>query len=423
MKNAAEGQGGANQGADRSHGAACVGTPEDLWRFVPLGGYHPPRLPVRGAVQKNWAALKQVFRRRTDKPGPFKAEEELRALDETRLARLLAAPDRAVAAAALDTALGDWLDREAAQAGVRFIVAQPHSGLDEIVRLWAAGRAAAEIAPPDDEQVLGADARWLERFPAAGDLWLLPNLEHCYLRHAQGLELVRRFFEQAENGLLGRGLIVCDSWAWAYLQHVWPSTRSDALTLQAFDGAALKCLLTGLTASAGTRTVCYRNAKSGEAILAVPSDEKEASAELVQLACRCRGNVGLTLEYWRTRLRTEPEGDASQPEARKEIEEKREANERVVWVAPELSEPTLPSERDDGPMLVLHALMMHGGLPEVLLPELLPLSQARCMAVLLGLRSAGAVQWDRGRWRVSPLAYAAVREVLRGHDYLVDHFF
>jgi hypothetical protein len=422
MKNAAERLDRAKQGANGPREAATGEVPDDLWRFVPLSDYRPPRLPVRGAVQKNWAALKQGFRRRKDKPGPFKSEEELRTLDETRLARLLAPPDWGVAAAALDTILHDWLDREAAEAGVRFIVGQPHCGLDEIVRLWSMGRAAAKIPPPEHEQVLGADARWLESFSAVGDPWVLPNLERCYLRHAQGLALVRRLLEAAESGLLGRGLIACDSWAWAYLQHVWPSTRSDALTLQAFDGAALKGLLTGLTVSAGSRTVCYRNAKSGEAILTVPSDEKEASAELVQLACHCRGNVGLALEYWRSRLRTEPEVDPSQPEARTEMEQKREAGERVVWVAPGMSGPTIPSQKDDSPMLVLHALLIHGGLPEALLAELLPLSHARCMSVLLALRGAGVVQWDEGCWRIGGLAYAAVRGVLRERDYLVDHF-
>jgi hypothetical protein len=73
-------------------------------------------------------------------------------------------------------------------------------------------------------------------------------------------------------------------------------------------------------------------------------------------------------------------------------------------------------------MLLLHALLIHGGLPEALLPELLPFSRARCMGALLALRGAGAVQWDRGRWRVRALAYAAVREGLRGRDYLVDQF-
>ena len=422
MPNASESRHRAGQGADRSQGVATGEMPEDLWPFVPLGDYQLPRLPVRGAVQKNWAALKRLFRRRTDPSSPFKPDAELRALDENRLARLLAAPDWGLAAAALDAVLRDGLDRQAGEAGVRFIVGQPHSGLDDIVRLWAAGRAAVVMPPPDDDQLLGADAGWLERFSDVGDLWVLPHLEHCFLRHAHGLALVRRFFESAESGRLGRGLVACDSWAWAYLQHVWPTIRSDALTLQAFDGAALKRLLTRLTASAGSRTVCYRNAKSGEAILTVPADEKEAPAELVQLAAHCRGNPGLALEHWRRRLRTEPEVDASQPEARKEVEEKREPGERVVWVASEMSAPTLPSERDDGPVLVLHALLIHGGLPEALLPELLPLSRARCMSLLLALRGAGAVRRVEGRWRIRALAYAAVREVLRGRDYLVDHF-
>jgi hypothetical protein len=258
------------------------------------------------------------------------------------------------------------------------------------------------------------------RFPEAaagemsGDFWRFVPLEHCFFRHVQGLVLARRLLEAAESGRFGRGLIVCDSWAWAYLQHAWPSTRCEALTLQAFDGSVLKCLFPRLTASTGSRTVCYRNAKSGEAILTVPSDEMEVSAQLVQLAAYCRGNVGLALDYWRSRLRTEPEVDTSQPEARRQMEEKRQGGEQVVWVASELSEPTLPPERDDSPLMMLHVLLIHGGLPESVLPEVLPFSHARCMSALLALRSAGALQCNQGRWCVRVLAYAAVCEKLGG---------
>jgi hypothetical protein len=422
MQDAAERRDETKHGADRSRGVGAEPAVDDLWRFISLDDYHLPRRPVRGALQKNWAALKQAFRRQPDQTSPFKPEEELRALDEIRLARLLASPDRGRAARALDTGLKDWLDRETGEAGVRFIVGQPYSGLDDIVRHWAAARDAPVMPSPDEAQIRGADAGWLDHFGAGDNPWVLPNLERCFRRHVQGLDLVRRFFEAAESGRLGRGLIACDSWAWAYLQHVWPSIRVDALTLQAFDGADLQRLLIHLTVSGGNRTVCYRNAKSGDAIFTVPTEAAAASGELVQLACHCRGNVGLALEHWRSRLRTEPEVDGSSSEAREEMEEKREAGERVVWVASGMGDPILPAQKDDCLMLLLHALLIHGGLPEALLPELLPFSRARCMGALLALRGAGAVQWDRGRWRVRALAYAAVREGLRGRDYLVDQF-
>ncbi|WP_299310510.1 hypothetical protein [uncultured Halomonas sp.] len=66
-----------------------------------------------------------------------------------------------------------------------------------------------------------------------------PRLERCFLRHAEGLAGVRRLVEQALAGRLGPGIIGCDSWAWAYLQHTLALPEGQAFTLQPFDGADL----------------------------------------------------------------------------------------------------------------------------------------------------------------------------------------
>ena len=72
-----------------------------------------------------------------------------------------------------------------------------------------------------------------------GTPWVFPCLERAYLRHPEGLTMVRRFLANAYAGNLGRGIIGCDSWAWAFLRHVWRGRVPVTVTLQAFDETRL----------------------------------------------------------------------------------------------------------------------------------------------------------------------------------------
>ena len=99
------------------------------------------------------------------------------------------------------------------------------------------------------------------------------------------------------------------------------------------------------------------------------------SEDIEQLAAHCRGNPGIACDYWRTRLRAEPEdkdaaaGD-SEGDARGD-----EDHEAVVWVASARQERALPAQGAEDSALVLHALLVHGGLPAPMLPAVLPLSR------------------------------------------------
>ncbi|MFZ7111530.1 MAG: hypothetical protein ACOWYE_07590 [Desulfatiglandales bacterium] len=407
---------------DRRQPPFFAGMSTGLWEFIFLSEYSVPTLPARGTLQKKWLSLKRMFRPGNDENPPFKHDDELCTLDEARLAHLLAPVNWDAVVTALDSALQDWVQDKGAKATVRFVIGQPHSGLAETVRRWATRCEAMVIAPPGHQELLGGDSHWLDRLSDAGGLWVLPNLEHCYLRHASGLSLMRRFLEEAESGRLGLGVIACDSWAWAYLQRIWPVVHAEALTLQSFDGLRLAHLLAYLTVAGSSEAVCYRNARTGKAILTVPSGVDEAGPEVVQLAALCRGNFAIAVHYWLARLRAEPEVDESQTDERTAKGEKPEESERVVWVTPEWPHPLMPMEREDDSVLILHCLLLHGGLPETLLPELLPLSHTECMAILTRLHNAGVVERRKDRWMVPELAYSSVRELLGGYGYLIDQF-
>jgi len=396
-----------------------------FWTFVPIDEYRVPSLPASGAIANAWASFKRLLRRVDQSTlKPARDEAKLRALPEVRLEHLAPPVDPAEPADALDAALYRWLEDDAPATPVRFVIAQPHAH-PNLLRFWAARHGATVIEPPSPRQILEGDLDWLEAWPVDGGprgLWVLPDLAHCYLRHAEGLALVRTLLARAEGGELGRGIIGCDSWAWAYLSHLWPVPHPEALTAQAFGGPRLTRLLTHQIQRRRHRRVRFRHAMTGRDILSVPSTDSEEHPEIQRLAAHCRGNPGTALTYWRRSLRTEPHQDANLPPEDDAVGGEI-FDEEDVWVSARLDEPVLPNEADEDVALVLHALLLHDGLPGELLPDLLPLTHDGCLAILLRLRRARLVEVrDDGCWRVTALGYAGVRTLLAGRDYLTDPF-
>jgi DNA-binding transcriptional ArsR family regulator len=77
------------------------------------------------------------------------------------------------------------------------------------------------------------------------------------------------------------------------------------------------------------------------------------------------------------------------------------------------------SARETG--LVLHALLLHNGLPLEMLPRVLPLSLDEIVQVLSRFEAAELVTRDEdGRYRVSALGYPAARLVVSGLGYMKD---
>ncbi|UHD16569.1 hypothetical protein [Thiocapsa bogorovii] len=411
-----------------------------LWEIVPIGEYAVPSTLDSTTVRKKWSALGRVFGMGSKKAqSPLRAETDLRALPQMKLEHLSPPIDWSPGAAALDDALADWPTE--GDTGVRVLVGQPFGGHAEILEQWALARGASVILPPSPEAILASDTRllddWLSRADAQPDcLWVLPRLEHLYFRHAGGLRLARRLFELAFAGRLGRGLIGCDSWAWAYLQRIWPFPGIKVLTLQGFDGRSLGMYFLESALADLNNRVRFCNAKTGETLLPDPDadserdasdqDEFPVSGELRRLAAHCRGNLGIARTYWRSRLRAEPDNDEEEDEdAIEDADADGSAtnpDEETVWLSTGIEDPVLPAETGEEVVLVLHALLLHNGPPERVLPELLPLSHDRILSILLRLKDLGLVEARSDRWRISALGYATARETLRARGFLIDAF-
>jgi hypothetical protein len=190
-----------------------------------------------------------------------------------------------------------------------------------------------------------------------------------------------------------------------------------ALTLQAFDGCRLARHFFQLTCGSVQPRPRVCSATTGRSILpdeeTLAEDDFEASIELRQLAAHCRGNLGTAWKYWRTRLRTEGDAETSDEVA---------SNDYVLWLADDPTEPVLPAETGEEAFFVLHALLLHNGLPAERLSELLPMLRSQIVSNLLQLESLGLVESCDGFWRVAALGYAAVGDLLAEHQYLTDSF-
>ena len=283
-----------------------------IWELVPVADYRLPPTPAAQAAQARWVSLKRLFAgQRHEHEAPVRAEADLRRLPEQQLDALVATINWGPGAKVLQRALETWdADNE-----VHFLIAPPRSGQVELLRRWATENGARWIDPPKYQDILEAGPAWLAGWPSDASHWVLTQLEHCWLRHPAGLALLRELLDRALSGRLGRGVIGCDSWAWAYLRYVAPLPTPSAMTLQAFDGKRLAALLRDLVTVEAPGQVHFCDARTGKRVLAVDGeDDDDGGAELQSLAARCGGNAGLARELWRARLRAEPTSESGTDE-------------------------------------------------------------------------------------------------------------
>lgn len=406
---------------DRGNGTD--GTPAPIWEFVAIADYEPPPPDVvetaRRAVSSFWRRLRPDIE---EPVAHVKSEEELTRLSDRRLRRVAPPPKWAEAAKALDAALEGWVTSPPPEEPVRLLMTPPHVGRGSIVTAWAEQRGWRLITPPSPEQILAGGESWLSGQFTSDGPWVLPNLERLYLRHTSGLDLIRTLLDQAHAGSLGTGVLGCDSWAWAFLGHVWRGWLPPALTLQAYDEGRLAHCFRHLARTGGGRRVRFRQSDDGSDVLPppdAPTTTNHQSDFLHHLALYSRGNLGVAWAIWRSALSSEPAADM--PE---EPETDPPMAGQTVWVTPwaRMQRPTVPSGGERDTAFVLHALLLHAGLHARMLQRLLPMIPGRITEILDALRVVGLVSQDEGVWRVTAAGYPAVRAFLQTNSYLTDAF-
>lgn len=385
----------------------------ELWDYVPISNFDCPIVLSADVARQKWRMLKRFFIHTDDFSAPMRGEEALQTFSQKRLDELVAAIDWQAAVDGLDCALDDWMLNQLDENPVKIIVGQPFLGNGEILARWGGRHNARLIARPTIKQIFDNDPSWLDNWPESKGFWVLPELDKCFLRHAEGLALVRRFLAPALNGDLGSGLIGCDSWSWAFLRRACFIPSNNALTLQAFDGKRLSILFTQLAGCADHEQAKFLNAKTGKAVLFDSQHAaNDVSKDLAQLAMRCRGNVEIARLFWRESLRDKPD--------KKTLENS--ASETSIWVDSFMEGAIIPNTNDENIALTLHALLIHNGLSAATLADVLPFSDYHIMELLLRLKSLGIVKLHHDDWKITLIGYLASRQYLSAHNFLLDDF-
>jgi hypothetical protein len=406
-------------------------TAQPLWELVSLADYDPPREPPSAQPRRRWVAFKRWFG--AGKPDTSEAlvkdTQDRRRPSAAQLDALAGPIDWRPAAEALQQVLSDCPLGEAGCPPVRFVILPPLGDHTQLLSYWARQQGARWIQAPSEHDLFSDGRDWLANWPADnshhGDPpFVLAQLERCWRRQAGALALVRRLMSQAIAGRLGPGLIGCDSWAWAFLREMAPMPSAGVLTFQACDGPRLSRLFQELAAPAlvrseqqGSSGIRFRDAKTGQRVLTLGQVELDQDATddggrlLQQLAAEARGNPEIARQLWRERLRLVADADANQAEAR----------DGLFWVDNPSDAPALPDAPEEELALLLHALLLHNGLPTATLAEILPLEPVRIESLLAQLREAAVLsEHDDERWRISAPAYQNARDWLRGRGFLSD---
>jgi hypothetical protein len=139
-----------------------------------------------------------------------------------------------------------------------------------------------------------------------------------------------------------------------------------------------------------------------------------------QLAAHTFGIPGVAISLWRRALRQEPDRAA----ADKAPEDTCQGLETTLWVLPwdKLTHPSLTAPVSSETSIVLHTLLLHNGLSQEVLAEILPFSTHGVTRAVWSLKDADLIEKADGRWNVSPGGYPMVRRYLNGEGYLTDSF-
>jgi hypothetical protein len=402
-----------------------------LWQWIRLEEYGVPTEATTEVVRKGIRGLWERLRPAASANESTIVRPDWRVAPEKLLEHVAPSPCWEEPGATLQTALEEWLTAETSMAPMQVIVGAPYSGIPQIVSRWARLHGWHLIDAPIPEQILAGGDEWFAMRKGSANLpFVLPHLGRHYLRHTEGLSFFRRLLDGLWS-VARRGVIACDSWAWAYLGK---ALQIDALfpppwTLQAFDHLRLQHWLRALAQGSSAGPWVFRHTDSGRFVLppdaeptpphaALPRATADVSDFVTHVAAYSRGIPGVAWAVWRQSLRL-----ASADGNGDKVHQVAEDDHRpTIWVKPwsQLNLPGVPASLPPHELFVLHTVLLHETLPADLLPHLLPFSAAEVLRYVQHLRAVGLLEAVHGRWRVPALVYPAVRSRLQREGYIVD---
>ncbi len=424
---------GQNESSSRQESAESA----PLWSLIPLADFKAPSGAAPEVVR---SGLHDLWRRlRGDGLHMDGEQAEAQAEMERPSTQLLdwAAPEPDWATedpTGPVRDLGGWLEQETPSAGVQTLVDTPIPLLHDRLTHWADQQGYAIIQPPPPETILNTDRGWIDGLPLdSGQRFLLPCLERCFLRHHNGLDLLRRLIERIDR-FRPALLVVCNSWAWRYLCQVEKidDVLGAPLVSAPFGDDLLNRWLSRSAHKASPVELVFREASSGKAVLDTidleRTVESNSSTFLKNLAARSRGNPRVAWEIWRRSLLTTKDSTVG-----KDAQDAAKNDEGfTLWVRPwdQVQLPDLTGGANHADGMVLQSILLHGQLSQGILAELLPFAPSQTLSTLHRLRSGGFLQrdgtqgdetrGDESMWKPAPTGYPAIHRFLTNEGFLVD---
>lgn len=372
--------------------------------FRPLGKYDWPSSPVNRGLDTVLSQIKKKLRPANKEAG-IDPETLTPASDEV-LSRIAEPPAHVPLMAELNETLTNWVTHAPTPDRVRTFVLPP-CDRENLLGQWA---KANEL------QVFGIDRSLVEldTLDKVGATPLvIPKLERRFLRTRDGLQDIRRLLDRLAT-MERRIIIGCNSWAWQFLRKSCEIDLifADPLTFQAFGKQRLRSWLGTLALDpADGANLCFRSSTTGRDVFGNGEGETEVSAFMTDLAKRSLGVPWVAWHLWRGSLHVLENAENTTDDI------DTENNQETVWVT-DLRPPTLPSRSDQNALLVLHALLIHGGLTQDQIVQTVPL--VSYTHVLASLQRAGLIDKTGGFYACLPSAYPAIRDALNNNGYPVD---
>jgi hypothetical protein len=393
-----------------------------IWSCIPVSDFDVPSSPAtdaaRGAAMRLWQSLQNMIRQ----PKQATISHQSRG-DRPHLHLFswnVSDPSWDHAAIELADAVGDdWFQDPHPTRLVYPFVAPPGVKIDSALRTMAQQRRLCLIEPPPSNSLLNRSKLEPSLFDAMGkstsEVLVMPNLERWYLRHEDGLSVLRDLLQRLSFDRR-RVLLGCDSWAWAFLQHAIgiQDQMGEPQTFASFDARRLDAWL--CTMLNRQRYEFLQSGNDQPVFSSLEDAEFKVTSIIASLAANARGNPGVALALWRDCLRTrDTDGDAQPPGV--------DAGRTTIWVDPSSrSMPDLLGHTDRLQRFILHSLLLHGGLSLASLCQVLPFSSDDILRRIGGLRLAGFIEQEDDILQVSLTGYPVVRQTLQNEGMLTDAF-
>jgi len=240
-----------------------------LWSYIPLHASAAPAEPAREAVRMEIRGLWRRLRGAGRSDATAFVHHELRSAPDRLLDEAAPPPSWDAAARALGDTLEEWIAADSPEPCGQVLVGAPGCRADLAVAALARAHRWHLVEPPGADEILRGGGDWIAHLKGLPETPLaIPRLERCYLRHTDGLTLMRRLLEWLWTSR-PRCLIGCDNWAWAYLTKFLQidAFLPSCLTLDPFDGERFNAWFQVLCVPCQTVAFEFRQTDNGEPVL------------------------------------------------------------------------------------------------------------------------------------------------------------